>query len=543
MPDIFSKIKVLYNFWQNHWSEENTGRDQRFSALLIRLISVVFLYMVFDTILMRIGHLPFESYEQSFIYLAFLRHLLTGWYLVFVPVLVFIFIIFRKNLLISWPEIPKGGYLRFFIVLTAGILTWITTTFNYNLYFDQGYYFDRLLLFIFLLLIYWKPVFVLPFLTCLLPFIWQITVLPTSAWTAFYLPIRVLVLFWSFFFLYLLTKKFAVADLVFMTGCLFAAHYWISGYGKFSWDWIGYDQIYFLLPATYTNGWMSFVSPGTMSRITNFSSYFNLPLKIFTLLVEFGAFLFFLNRQTVRFFLGGWIVLHTGIFFMSGIFFWPWLVLEIVLLFLFLIKDGFAELPLFSPKHLIISIVLIITGTFWSKPVKLAWFDVPVNYTYQIEASTEKGKSFRLPPNFFAPFDTQFTLGGFSYLSSETIMPITWGVTPDPFIARNLSELESADEVFEFETVNGKIYTDKKQKELFDKFLKRFFQNWNKRNSNRTFLSYLKAPRIICTYPTYIDLKGEKKIKKIEVIKITTFYKNGLYKEIRKNKVHEISID
>lgn len=538
-----SKVHNFFQYWLGQWSDQNTGRGQSFRSLLIRIGSMLLLYVVLDRILMRITHLPLQSYYENFIYFAFLKHVFTNWYLVFLIATAIFLIFFRKDLFISWTDLPKGKSLRILIVAAAGILTWSYATSNYNLYFDRAFYPDRLLLFIFLLLIYWRPVFVLPFLTVLLPIAWQVTVLPYVSLTAPSLLFRIIILFSCFLLIYPLTKKFLISDFVFLTGCLVAAHYWSSGLGKFNWNWIRYDQISFMLPDRYPKGWLVFLEPDTIASITQTLSWFNLPMKIFTLIVEFGAFLFFLHRRSAQFFLGGFVIFHLGVFFVSGFFFWMWMLIEVVLLWLFFKKGGFSTLPIFSKKHLIISIFLIVGGTIWVNPPTLAWFDIPVSYTYRFEAETADGKTYRLPGNFFAPYDYQFSLNIFMYLNPKPMVPYTFGTRSSAKIALKVMELESEEEVFAFEESDGKIYFDAKTKEAFEAFIRQYIQNWNKRFSNETWLSYIQAPRLLQTYPTSIDAAKRQPIKRVVIVHVTSFYREGRYSEIRQLPIDEILID
>jgi hypothetical protein len=544
MHSFLLKLRTIYQLWLKQWAVESLAEKPDLKSFLVRIGSVLFLYVILDRFLMKITNLPFVNYQEPFIYFAFLKHIFTSWYLLLVITLAFSLFMFRKNLFCSWTDFPKGKLIRFLVIIASGTLTWVFATYNYNLYYDQGHYFDRFLLFIFLLSIYWRPIFVLPFLTILLPIIWQFTVLQGFSFAIPFLPIRLLTLVSAFFLIYLLVKKLPIFDFVFLTGCLIATHYWVSGFAKLSQSWILYDQFNFLLPATYANGWLGFLDSQTISSITQKLGYLNIPLKILTLMFEFGSMFFFFNRHSVRFFLCGWLFFHLGIFFVTGIFFWVWILLDGAFLYLFIKKDGISTLPIFNLKYVIVSIILIISGSLWSKPVVLAWFDVPLTYTYRFEAKTEGGKTYKLPPKFFAPFDYQFTLGRFAYLDHKPLIPIVWGVSSDSRISKQIMKLDSDKLLFSFEEQNGKVFFNEKSKEAFNLFIKQYIQNWNKHFSNRTYLSYIEAPRFLWTFPTSASFEQSKQpIKRIRVIQVMSFYNHGKYSEIRETVINEISID
>jgi hypothetical protein len=544
MPSFFLKLRTVYLLWLKQWAVERLPKKPDLKSFLVRIGTVLLLYVILDRFLTKTTNLPFINYQEPFIYFAFLKHVFTTWYLLVVITSAFGLFMFRKSAFCSWTDFPQGNLIRFLVIIASGTLTWVFATYNYNLYYDQGHYCDRFLLIICLLLVYWRPVFVLPFLTILLPIIWQFTVLPGFSFAIPFLPIRLLTLFSTFFLIYLFVRKLPIADFVFLTGCLIATHYWAPGFAKLRQDWILYDRLYFLMPATYANGWLGFLDAQTISLITQKLSYFNIPLKILTAIFEFGSMFFFLNRHSVRFFLCGWVFFHLGIFFVTGIFFWVWILLDGAFLYLFLKKDGISTLPIFNLKYLIVSVILIISGSLWSKPVALAWFDVPITYTYRFEAETEGGKTYKLPPKFFAPFDYQFTLGSFAYLDNKPLISIVWGTSSHSDIGKQIMKLDSDKLLFAFEEKNGKVYFDEKSKAAFNLFIKQYIRNWNKRFSNQTYLSYIEAPRFLWTFPTSASFEQSKQpIKRIKVIQVMSFYNHGNYREIRESMVNDISID
>ncbi len=541
METIFSRLQKTYLLWVNQWSKA-TDENDRLPAFLVRIGSLIALYVCIDRVLARLTYLTPQEFHNPVIFFAFLKHLFASKYLLILIFASGFLVYFRKRLLPSWDDFPNGRSIRLPIVAAAGSLAWFFSTYSYNLYLDQGHYFDRLLLILFLLLIYWRPVFTLPFLVILMPIIWQFTLLEGFTWSHPFLPIRILILFSSYFLIYLVVQKYYIDDLVFLLCCLIAAHYWTSGFGKLSLDWIQFDHIYLLLPSTYANGWLNFINSETISWITETLSWFNIPMKVFTLIVEFGCLFFFWHRNAARFFLSGWIMLHLGIFFVSGIFFWMWIAIEIPLLWAFTRKENFVQLPIFGKRQIVVSMFLIVTGAYWCKPPRLAWFDVPVSYTYRYLANTADGKIVTLPPKFFEPYEYQFTLGTFLYINDNPTLPITWGSTPGPGVARSLMEINSEEAFFKYENANGNMYGDEKRAGKLDAFLKRYVGNWNNRHSNDTNFNYLKAPRLLWTYPVYVDLGESDTINTIRIERVTSFYLNGKYREIRVIPVRDIPI-
>ncbi len=486
-------MKIIREHWFNAWQLDDTHAGYRGWYFFLRVFTILLTYVVLDRMLMAMTNLPMDRYLEPVVFIAFLKYFFSSRYAILSLPLLFLAIFYRKSIVKSWTEFNHGNTVRFIVLLSAGMLAWVYATLDLNFYFNQAYVIDRLLLLALLPLIFWRPVFVLPFLVVLLSFMGQSKVITGYSWAAPFLPVRVLVLFSVFYLVFLGSKKFLIKDFVLFVGSLVATHYWYSGSWKMDWEWIAHDRIFLLLPATYANGWLSFFEPETIGSITQTLLHFNGPLKIFVLLLEVGGCLFFLHRRSAKFFLSGWALMHLGIFLVSGICFWMWSALDAGLLFVFFKKNGLAALPVFSKNHLLVSFLLIVSGGYWCRPVKLAWHDVPVSYTYRLEATMSNGQTAQLPPGFFGAFDYQFTLSGFSYLSKTATLPVVWGASGVE-TAKLLRKVSAAPEVFNIEKSYGSIGYAENQAVSFENFIKTYTCNWNKRRPVITAFSYFKAP-------------------------------------------------
>ena len=272
-------------------------------------------------------------------------------------------------------------------------------------------------------------------------------------------------------------------------------------------------------------------------------TYLSFPLKLMTLFLECGAVLFFLHRKMPRIFIASWILFHLGVFFMSGICFWIWVTLDMSLLFLFLNRNAFATLPIFTRNHFFAGMILILTSPFWCKPVQLAWYDLPLSYTFHFTATTESGKTYPLPPKFFAPYDYQFTLASFNYLSEKPFLELSHGVTAKQELLRWFTEERSKEEILAYEKSNGKVEYDPARIQAIEAFIQTYLQNWNQRLSKATSLSFFQAPRLLWTFPSEPGMEIPKRIEKVAVFQTTTFFQTGKYEVIRQELLHEIAIE
>ncbi|MEE9372224.1 MAG: hypothetical protein V3V00_04150 [Saprospiraceae bacterium] len=542
MATFKPSVQLYYIRWINLWSVDSTKDVNNFPKIALHLSVGIVLYMFLYGVMIRMSVMPSSVYYEPIIFPALCKHLFSSQYAFFIIGLLLLLLFYHNRIKCSWNKLECGKSIKFLVVLTVAILTWVFTTYDFNLFFNQAHSLNRFLLLLFIPLVYWRPVFVFPFIIILLSVIGQFTILQSSMWTVLYLPIRILIMFCVYFMIYAFTNYFRTRDFIFLIGCLFAAHYWASGASKVDWDWIRFDQIYLLLPATYANGWLGFLDQDTISSITGKLALFNEPLKVLVLFAEFGCVFFFFRRKLTIVFLSLWIILHLGIFAVSGIFFWIWVILDMGLLILLLRDKLFAKQKLYNWKLLLISIVLIAGGRFWCHPVSLFWYDAPLNYTYHFEATAENGKTYDLPPDFFAPYDQQFTMSMFNFLSPDPLFPIYWGATSDAALPRWLQNADSDDKIFEKEKSDGLIAYNAKATDDLIGFVQQYVRNWNGNLKTNLPGTKLQAPRQLWTYPIWRDHNKTKPIKSISVTRITSVYKKGQYSIIRKTLVLEIDI-
>lgn len=491
---------------------------------------------------MRATHLDFESFKAPFIYGEFLKTSFQSWRLIPLLVTAILVVIFRHKLLDSWSKLAYGSSLRLLVVVATAILAWEYATYDFNLYFNQSHFLDRSLLLLFIPLIWWRPVFVLPFLTVVIPMIWQFTFLIGFSWTASYLLLRISILFVACFMLYLVNKRFPILDFILILGSLYAAHYWLPGWGKLSGVWISYDQLPLILPAAFSNGWLSQFDSDTIWSIVQAFSPFNGVMKVFVMFVEFGAFLFFFHRKLPFIMLFGWISMHIGILFFTGISLWIWVAVDATLLWLFLRKDGFAQLPLYSIHPILISFALIVGGRFWCKPVEISWYDLPFSYSYQVEGLTEEGENIDLPLTFFAPYDYQFTLSGLAYLADNPMLYVL-DVQDDADFAKELLFLRSKDDFLSLESAKGGTGLDEDFAQHFDAFVKTFVQNWNERQDKTIGYSLLPAPELTLNYPRFRTDQLPLRIQEITIFQVTAFFGGDQYEEVRRIPIRSIKIN
>jgi hypothetical protein len=518
-----------------------------FLRLAVRIGVFVVLYVLLEKLLLQVARLPEQSYGEAFILAEMVRRLFEP-----TPASILTLVGLAAALVVGvrsrslgprWASFQAGSALRAVVVLMALVLAWAYGTYDYNLYFDRGHHFDRLLLVAFACLIVWRPVFVLPFLLVLLVILRQFDH-PIGGYSSAeqILLVRGLVLFGVFVLVHLLRGGFRSADFVFILCCLVAGHYWVCGYGKLELGWTASDRIHYLLPATYANGWLGFLDPQTIGRLTSMLAFANAPLKFLTLAIECGALVFLWRRNSLRIFLIAWILFHAGTFLLTGICFWKWMILDAGLLMIFFRKSS-PTMPIFTPGHFLLSLVLIGGAAFWSGPTKLAWLDARLSYTYRLTATGPNNESYSLPPRFFAPYDYQFTLGNFGYLTKEPHLGVVWGATMDPAVASALEQCVSPEQVWALESARDHRTFHSRRSATFDAFVLRFAGNWNKHGSKPGWWRFFRAPAQLWTSARRPAIKQGQSIKQVVVWQITSLFDGTEYREIRARQVRAIDVN
>jgi hypothetical protein len=292
---------------------EDTSRIRRFINLGIRVGVLISLYMLLEGWLSDFGRLPESSYHQPFIFVELGKQLGRKVLRLIAPAV--LIIACYKSLWKDWSAFDDVKFVRPFIILIALMLAWDFTAYNYNLYFNSGHYLDRMLLLVLVVLTYWRPVFVFPFLLLAISVIWQFYY-PLEEFdpvVEHFLLTRLLTLFFAAFLLQGLTGRRSATDFIFVALTFIATSYWRPGLGKIQMNWITHGHIYHLIFGSYAHGWLGFLEPTTVVSLAQQVSRFDWHMRIFTLLIEFGAIFFLWRRASLLAFLGGWTLFHWGI--------------------------------------------------------------------------------------------------------------------------------------------------------------------------------------------------------------------------------------
>lgn len=538
--------------------QDTPDRLRSFFSLALRISILLVLSLGLEKLIKSTSLLPQSSYTHPVIFVELIKqitkklfgnpihYLGMGLGLIVAGFLAGRYPSFRqscRSLFQGWAIWVGANRLRLWITSVAALLAWWFITYDYNLFFDHAHFLDRSLLIGLVLLIYWRPIFVLPFLIVLVSIIGQFSYpLGGYSWAAQDLPIRILILFITIFFISVFTGDRNLSDLIFMTCCLIATHYLTSGIGKLKLNWLIHNNTHFLLPSAYSNSWLNFLEAATVIQLTQLLSWFNWPMKVLTIILECGVLVCLWRWFLFRWFLLGWIGLHIGIFLISGICFWHWVVLESIFFLLFFWQKKEAIYSIFSWRYFVISWFLILGFSIGFQPVTLAWIDAPIAYTYRFEAIGSSGQAYNLSPNFFAPYDYQFILGDFSFLSDQPILRTFGSAIFQDNLFDDLKEVQSLGDIEDLEMIKGSVAFNSEKVNQFQLFCQHFISNWNRRHLTTIEVDILKSPPLLWTFPRKNAFTGQEPIVAIRIYQALSHYSETQYQTIRERKIYEIQI-
>jgi len=187
-------------------------------------------------------------------------------------------------------------------------------------------------------------------------------------------------------------------------------------------------------------------------------------------------------------------------------------------------------------------LILIIGSPFWCKPVKLAWFDTRLCYTYRFEAIGESGNSYTLPEKFFSPYTYAFTKRDFAYITPQKHLLVNYGATKDPKLASALKKANSPEKIVQLENDLGEIRYSPGRAQIFDEFISRFVSNANRRQFRREYFQVVQPPADLWSSPGKKAFKGNDELRKVMVYQVTALFDDSNYTEMRKRLVREIDI-
>lgn len=152
-----------------------------------------------------------------------------------------------------------------------------------------------------------------------------------------------------------------------------------------------------ILAAWYNGRWLLSHDPALSIEVARILGSLNTPVNLFVLLIQIAAPIAILRPAWIRVQTILYDLMHLAIFFVVGILFWKWILLNLA----FLVSAGRVAGERFERGVLIVGVAATVLGITAAQTARLAWYNTPALSSRLIYANTEDGESHRVPISYF----------------------------------------------------------------------------------------------------------------------------------------------
>lgn len=399
----------------------------------------------------------------------------------------------------SQPGMPQA---RAVVTVLIFIFAWTCSTYSYNFWYGQWHLADRVLLLLFAGLAVWNPAFLLLFAVHTTLMTGQFMQPLGFSWTDKVPLFETLYLasLWQVLRLFLRARHENVshAPFLFAMLILWGAFYFVTGCAKLRIGWFAHNTSEnILFGAWLQNGWPASFSEPSIRSMADVVRFLGPLFKVVVLCVELGAgFLLLRPRFAVAVLIGA-AAMHVGIFALTGICFWKWAVMDLVLVGSILTLPSDLAGKIFSPRRCFVGCLLgaLFFGVS-SRPVWLGWLDSELVYRFEIRATDSRGNTHQVPAGLFAPYDLTFAQGRFYFLTETPRVVDCLGSASSVAGSDAIHELMLDNKALDLvRQENGRSAYDARKREDFVELLKRFFAS--KEHSANRRLAWIQPPHHI----------------------------------------------
>ncbi len=421
----------------------DTGSFPLLAPILQALAMVLFFAIQKKVLFDRVG-LDEEDYFRAFLFPALLRSP-RGALVTLGPVVLGVLFFHR----LQWQLIAAdGGYVREIVGVLVVTCSWAYACMPYNYYYDKLHLYDRVLIVGLALGAIWHPLFIAPFLAVVLVFVYQLQYpLRLYSYTDKQPLFDLLNLCSCFLYVRVMAPSTSSSRYLFLSLCVMGAYYFAPGVKKIRIGWVRDERLHYLLLAARDNGWLSWLGTEKLQAVAAFVERMNPVLLGFVMAVELGALLMVLTANVAVILLAGAVILHAGIFVVSGILFWKWIIVDLTLVTSVLLLSQGGRQEVFTIQLFLLSLVLIGLSAYWLRPRSLAWFDTSLSPVFRFRCQMEDGSECEVIPTQMTPYDFPLTQGRFYPLAQTPILTRTYGCAIEAHDLRVIEGAQSAEEL------------------------------------------------------------------------------------------------
>lgn len=251
-----------------------------------------------------------------------------------------------------------------------------------------------------------------------------------------------------------------------LASAVLASWYVAAGAEKLATGWIANDRLGNLVVAAHLDGWLRWLGPEPAIAVAGFVNRWALPINLATVAVEMGALALLSPSPRVRrLVLAALIGFHISVFALTGIAFWKWVVIEVVMF-------AVASHRRLDRSSLLMLLVVTVVLVLVHVPVRLSWFDTPVVQAFEFHLVGADGGRRQVHEAEFRPYSVQFAQGRFGYLTDEPIAVGTFGAVVDPEVAAAADGVTSVQAAQAFLDAGGSSPVDPARTDAFDEFVR-----------------------------------------------------------------------
>ncbi|WP_143078290.1 hypothetical protein [Devosia psychrophila] len=198
-------------------------------------------------------------------------------------------------------------------------------------------------------------------------------------------------------------------------------------------SWVFENPTHNLLLAAYEGGHLPISQFGALPALAyQLSDHLFIALNIFILTTQLIGVLAVWSRRGTIFLTIIYDITHIGIFILSGIFFWKWILLNFAIIAATRKSQPFV-LP---PITRFVGVLMVLIAPMFFNIAKLGWYDTRSFTSITIAATLSDGSQHVLPTNFFGPNSVAFAQLPDSYISGH-FGTGTYGATSDYRLFKN----------------------------------------------------------------------------------------------------------
>jgi len=342
--------------------------------------------------------------------------------------------------------------------------------------------------------------------------------------------------------------KLSLSPIVFLWICIHLGHYFHSGLGKVwlsphGWEWVTENELFLLPLNAQMRGWWMGYSEAMRTGISLFFAKGQVPLQIGILLAEMGVIVFWANRKLAIGLLTALTLMHLGIAWVVGIFFWSWAIINVLLIAL-LIQEAKQWASLFSLRYGLGGSLLIVSALVYAQAAQLAWFESRIQWYTDIIVEDANGQEWYVDKNELRPYhysfvhdiglfaipETLFNFNGYSSLRYNELMALRQSPVED---------LEGVRRKW------GKWYYREDAAQLYEGFIRAYFTHRNQAPPLAHWLQYLDqvpGQLYMFQYPPYKRFQWDREVVRVKVQFREQFYSGNKHHVTRDRIIMDIAL-